>query len=217
MFLTITFFSFYFHSIDASEIVYEFSRKHEFFELDELLLTLSFTSILLVIFLIRRYTDFKKVVKKSNVDYLLKIFNRGKGVDLIKDAIIDTKNEYSLIMFDIDFFKKVNDTYGHDIGDEVLKDVILITQKLIRKDDMLIRWGGEEFILLCPKTTKHNAFLLAERCRKTIEINTFVKDIKITASFGVTDINHYEDLREQINRVDTKLYVSKNNGKNSVT
>ena len=125
----------------------------------------------------------------------------------------------SIIMCDIDHFKHVNDTYGHNAGDEVLKYVADILQSSIRIDDGAFRWGGEEFILLLPHTSLPQAVETAERFRQTIEksvIRFEDTDIKITMSFGVSEINPELTTEENVEMVDAKLYYAKEHGRNRV-
>lgn len=125
----------------------------------------------------------------------------------------------SIIMCDIDHFKHVNDTYGHNAGDEVLKYVANLLQNSIRIDDGAFRWGGEEFILLLPHKSTAEAIILAERLRTLIEesvINFEGTDIKITMSFGVSEINPELTTEENVEAVDAKLYYAKEHGRNRV-
>lgn len=125
----------------------------------------------------------------------------------------------SIIMCDIDHFKHVNDTYGHNAGDEVLKYVANLLQSSIRIDDGAFRWGGEEFILLLPHKSTAEAIVLAERLRSLIEesvISFEGTDIKITMSFGVSEINPELTTEENVEAVDAKLYYAKEHGRNRV-
>lgn len=125
----------------------------------------------------------------------------------------------SIIMCDIDHFKHVNDTYGHNAGDEVLKYVANLLQNSIRIDDGAFRWGGEEFILLLPHKSTAEAIVLAERLRGLIEesvISFEGTDIRITMSFGVSEINPELTTEENVEAVDAKLYYAKEHGRNRV-
>jgi len=133
----------------------------------------------------------------------------------------------SVIMFDIDFFKLINDTYGHSIGDSVLKMIAEIMKKNLRATDIPARYGGEEFIVLLPQTSVLEAATTAEKLRKLIE-NTAIQaenhEIKVTASFGVSDYLGKTDSQELevilsdfISTADQTLYASKNSGRNRVT
>ncbi|WP_411681532.1 GGDEF domain-containing protein [Clostridium thailandense] len=159
------------------------------------------------------------------LDPLTKVFNK-RFIDerLPADIISSSLNgePLSLIMADIDFFKKVNDTYGHIAGDEVIKMVADTLKRLIRKDvDWVARYGGEEFIVCLKNTSENSAVKAAERMRKAIE-NTIISyegmNIKVTASFGVKTLFE-EQLSEEelIKEVDNKLYEAKNTGRNKVT
>lgn len=163
--------------------------------------------------------NLEHVTHLSETDHLTKAYNRLKFNDVIKKEIIRSKtekSELSLIMFDIDFFKKINDTYGHDLGDIVLVEISKLVKKLIREEDIFCRWGGEEFMILLPNTSLKLTILVAERIRKSI-YDQSIKDIeKISCSFGVVSFDFKEDLDIFIKRVDDKLYTAKNNGRNRV-
>ena len=122
----------------------------------------------------------------------------------------------SLIMFDIDFFKKVNDTYGHDAGDMVLKKIVEIVKNSIRKIDKLVRWGGEEFIIFVPNTDLEGAAFLAEKLRRKIEEADFGKVGKVTVSFGVAGMRKGDTVDDLLKRVDEALYKAKQRGRNRV-
>jgi diguanylate cyclase (GGDEF)-like protein len=133
----------------------------------------------------------------------------------------------SVMMLDIDFFKRVNDTYGHTSGDMVLQMVAKIVTEHLRATDIPSRYGGEEFIVLFPETTAADAATIAETLRKTIEAATIQGEagtIAITSSFGVNDYvektysqSHEKILREFIDKADRALYAAKNAGRNKVT
>jgi diguanylate cyclase (GGDEF)-like protein len=133
----------------------------------------------------------------------------------------------SVMMFDIDFFKRINDAFGHSAGDMVLKMMARIAKEMLRKSDIPARYGGEEFIVFLPETSASEAATVAERLRKQIE-NTIVQaenhQITVTASFGVSDFfkemnhgDHEKMLSEFISSADQALYESKNTGRNRVT
>jgi diguanylate cyclase (GGDEF)-like protein len=125
-------------------------------------------------------------------------------------------------MIDLDFFKKINDSYGHNQGDIVLTHLGKIIRETIREIDIPCRFGGEEFIILCPQTNKEQATVLAQRLQKYIREYDFPalnNPLKVSASFGVTEINHKEDKNFDtvLERVDKALYESKENGRDRVT
>jgi len=160
----------------------------------------------------------EEVTLLSITDPLTKIFNRLKFNDELEknlNYVKRYKENLSIIMFDIDHFKKVNDFYGHDIGDEVLKILTNLIKMNIRKTDVFARWGGEEFILLVPKTNVEIAFELAEKLRKLIEKTDFPKVKNVTCSFGVCEYNN-NSTEKFLKNVDLALYKAKENGRNQV-
>lgn len=116
-------------------------------------------------------------------------------------------------MFDIDNFKLVNDTHGHLIGDEVLREMAIYLLKNIREQDLPVRWAGEEFLILLPETSIEGAKTVAEKLRSVFDSNLFSRlNLKVTVSFGIA----YEN-NEMILKADKALYSSKRSGKNRVT
>lgn len=156
---------------------------------------------------------------KSTHDKLTGAFNR-EYFESHKNLIINeyTKENHLLIfsILDIDFFKKVNDTYGHDIGDKVLKQFVQIIQNSSRNDDLVIRWGGEEFILLLKINSIDNAKKVLENIRKTIAQISFEKVEHITCSIGATVYRENETIEDSFKRADKALYEAKNSGRNKV-
>ena len=159
--------------------------------------------------------------KKANIDPLTETYNRYKFDEVIRQEEKRVSRYpdlplYSLIICDIDDFKKINDTYGHLLGDEVLKSLAKSIKSSIREYDMLFRWGGEEFVVLLPQTTCKEAEQVAHKLQKVIQ-NSAVNDIPITCSFGVSGKRDpKEDVKEVFARADQALYKAKNRGKNCV-
>ncbi len=122
----------------------------------------------------------------------------------------------SIIMLDIDFFKKINDTYGHGIGDEVLKKLTEVISKNLRKLDKFFRIGGEEFVILLPGTDIEKAKIVAEKLRELVCKTKFNKVNKVTISIGVTQARKDDTPDTLLTRVDKTLYKAKNNGRNRV-
>ena len=133
-----------------------------------------------------------------------------------------SKEHLSVLMLDIDFFKKVNDTYGHNAGDKVINACAKICSKLARSSDIVTRYGGEEFVILLPTTDINEALNLAQRIKDNIagsDISINDKDfIKVTMSIGTTQINHEADTKVEdiIKRADIALYKAKKRGRNHV-
>lgn len=152
-----------------------------------------------------------------NRDPLTKILNR-RG--LYKEYNKVKSNNMTVVMCDIDFFKKVNDTYGHDCGDEVLKLVANKLSDIDTKDKIVSRWGGEEFLIILFNINHNEAISIIENVRANIS-NTVVKfeehKMSITLSFGIIEHSKDNKLDDDINRADEKLYYSKTNGRNRVT
>lgn len=122
----------------------------------------------------------------------------------------------SLIFIDIDHFKKINDQYGHNLGDQVLLVFAQTLSANTRGQDLLARWGGEEFVLACPDTNLENALAIAEKLRRCIEDADWPKALKVTACFGVAQQMENESPTDFIGRADKALYVAKAQGRNCV-
>ena len=172
-------------------------------------------------------TDITKLKEKSNLleyqashDKLTGLFNRNRFDELYEKEIKRARrynNDLSLILFDIDNFKMINDSYGHQTGDEVLKEIAKIILGNVREQDINVRWGGEEFLILLPQTNLLGAFTVANKIRTSIETNIFTTNsLNITASFGVTQLLENDDESSFIARSDKFLYEAKKTGKNKV-
>ncbi|MBI4857584.1 MAG: GGDEF domain-containing protein [Acetobacterium woodii] len=181
--------------------------------------------------IISRLVNFIKVVTKeledanaearrlAERDYLTQAYNRMKAHEFIENEIERCNRydlEFSAIMLDMDFFKKVNDTYGHNAGDEILIHLVKLLTLEIRKIDMLSRWGGEEFLIIMPLTNLEGARITAERIRAIIELTFFPRNLSQTCSFGVTAYKKNESIEMFVDRVDKALYEAKRMGRNCV-
>jgi len=158
----------------------------------------------------------------SNTDPLTGLLNRRYIIERLENDLVKyniNKKKFAVIIADIDFFKKVNDTYGHDCGDCVLKLISKTLQDALRDQDFVSRWGGEEFLILLPETDIGGARILADRVRQTIENQVMEYDevkVSITMTFGVTVNEDYEIIRDTIKKADKALYDGKNHGRNCV-
>ncbi len=123
---------------------------------------------------------------------------------------------FCLLILDVDHFKLVNDTFGHQTGDQVLADIARILQKNIREVDIVGRWGGEEFLVICPETTIEGALVVAENLRLAMQAHVFEQVGRKSASFGVAMFHASEALTETLARADTALYRAKREGRNRV-
>lgn len=156
----------------------------------------------------------------AHTDFLTGLHNRSKLEKRLQDEMSRSQRyntPLSLIIVDIDHFKHVNDTYGHDQGDLVLKEISTILSQNIRQSDTVARWGGEEFIIVCPHTDIDGASDLAELLRTKIEKHPFTRIGHMTASFGVAQYNQGSNPKILFTAVDTALYASKAAGRNTVT
>ncbi|MCP4137962.1 MAG: diguanylate cyclase [bacterium] len=164
----------------------------------------------------RRTQDLEK---KATLDSLTKVYNRRKFNEILAQQIEAAKiceTDLSLIFFDIDNFKKINDTYGHQVGDIILIMLTNAVKTSIRKTDLLARWGGEEFITLLPCTNLEDARKIAEKVRGRVEEINFDIVGTVTCSFGVTIFDSEENIDNFIERADKALYRAKENGRNRV-
>ncbi|WP_457553152.1 sensor domain-containing diguanylate cyclase [Desulfobacula sp.] len=156
---------------------------------------------------------------KAITDPLTTLYNRGHFNYCLKNEIERSRrygSALSLIIFDIDRFKRVNDTFGHLAGDSVLKELSFLCLEIIRESDILARWGGEEFIILAPENDQTKIASFAEKLRSLIEKYGFSIKTQVTCSFGVTQYIEKEDKDEFINRADKALYQAKQGGRNKV-
>lgn len=159
----------------------------------------------------------------SVTDPLTGLYNRRHFDNMIEREFLRAQrysNDLSIALIDVDFFKKVNDTYGHLCGDYVLKEVAYLTLQTFRKTDMVFRYGGEEILVILTETPLEKAIIPLERLRKSIENYPFSYDnnnIRVTVSIGVESLNenigHFEEL---IDNADKALYYAKENGRNKV-
>ena len=162
----------------------------------------------------------EKIKRLSEEDYLTKLYNRRKIHEIIETEIKRSrryKSAFAVLLLDIDNFKNINDTYGHNTGDKVLVQFSDIIRHTIRESDIASRWGGEEFLVICPETTTEGAMSLAEKIRYNIENGSFEEAGNVTASVGVAGAQHGDNVKSLIFRADQALYSSKKAGKNRVT
>jgi len=162
----------------------------------------------------------KQLQHMATTDRLTQVYNRLKFDDELKRQIEwakTSRNSLGLIMFDLDHFKEVNDTYGHDVGDEVLKNTVILVQRHIRKSDTLARWGGEEFMIITPLTDIFELKTISETLRSRIEQYAHAGVGRVTASFGGSVLKPTDTITGLIKRVDAALYQSKQSGRNRCT
>ncbi|MCK4743470.1 MAG: diguanylate cyclase [Sulfuriflexus sp.] len=166
---------------------------------------------------------FEKAALRERVqtDSLTGLFTRDYGLAILKKLLIrgEVENDICLILLDIDFFKLVNDTYGHLAGDEVLRQIGKLLNSAVRDFDTVCRFGGEEFMIVLRHTTKNVAMKVAERIRQSISENIVQfdgKDIQVTISQGVAVAQSESDSMVLLNKADAALYEAKAQGRNCV-
>ena len=169
---------------------------------------------------IRKRLEFEdKLERLATIDRLTSIYNRYK-MDLSLDEQIKIAKRYdrvfSIIFFDIDNFKKINDFYGHRVGDIVLSELSRVVRKEIRDCDIFGRWGGEEFLIILPETSLAEAVKTAEKLRVRIEEHHFKIVDNLTCSFGVTVVRRIDTAESIVIRADEMMYKAKQNGRNRV-
>jgi len=186
-------------------------------------LTLAFVIIILVIlFFYIKLTRLKKSLEYyASKDPLTDLYNR-RYFTKISESIFHlakrNHSKFSILMLDIDNFKRINDTYGHKVGDDVIVALSNVLQQHSRSSDIVCRFGGEEFILLLPDTDKEGAFVIAQKIRKLVEELKVADGISFRVSIGVSelDIENDRTIEDVIKRADDALYSAKNSGKNRV-
>jgi diguanylate cyclase (GGDEF)-like protein len=160
-----------------------------------------------------------KLYRESTVDPLTKLINRRVLLRLARRSH-EYHEVYSVVMFDLDRFKRVNDNYGHAIGDKVLVAVAKVIQKELRATDIIARFGGEEFVAILPKTKLDDANIIASRVAVAISRQVITladgNELIVTASVGVTQRKQAENLDDVLKRADDFLYFAKDNGRNQV-
>lgn len=162
----------------------------------------------------------KKLLEQLYItDPLTKLYNRGYFDELMKTISIHQRKadvDFVMLVADIDHFKSINDYFGHQVGDEVLIEVAACLNNSLRDDDVVARWGGEEFVVMLKKVSIEEAQGIAEKLRSNIENLIIQENIKVTSSFGMTKYIVSEDTKETFKRADEALYEAKNSGRNRV-
>ena len=152
-------------------------------------------------------------------DSLTGLYNRHKFIELFHSSfrlMQQRQNSLSTILIDIDHFKKVNDSFGHNVGDNTLSKIAEFLLEKLRETDIICRWGGEEFLVLLPATNIEQAQNIAEKLRRKLEQTSFEKVKTLSASFGIAAVTNSDTLEDVINRADHALYLAKHNGRNCV-
>ena len=161
----------------------------------------------------------RELAGQAHTDPLTGALNR-QGLREALMHRLDTPAHYgadmAVIFMDIDNFKQINDRHGHDAGDDVLRRFAAIIRHEVRAGDKLVRWGGEEFLLVCPDTNREHAALLAEKLRTAMATQDWPHALRVSCSFGATALHQDEDIGSAIARADAALYAAKSKGRNRV-
>lgn len=155
----------------------------------------------------------------SHTDQLTTIANRRKVMEVLYTEVSNFQRHhrpFSVLMFDIDHFKRVNDNYGHEVGDQVLIRLAQVIKETIRETDTFGRWGGEEFIIVCPNTNKDMALEVAKKVFSSIHSHNFPLQIKVTVSLGLSEFTHIHTLESVLVEIDKKMYRAKQMGRNRI-
>lgn len=188
-----------------------------------LMIQLSIIFIFIILGFIYRQYEMNRYAKKllylSQTDLLTGLYNRTKIDQALNDEMTRAKRngyEFSILLFDVDFFKKVNDTFGHQMGDKVLISLAKSAQESLRTYDIIGRWGGEEFLVLCPECGNQEAMIVAERLRKSVEEADSPTQCAHTISIGVATMQQDDTPHTLVSRADDALYQAKHQGRNQV-
>ena len=160
-----------------------------------------------------------KLREISVIDPMTGIFNRRKFNEVIRHETVEHERysrNMTVVMFDIDFFKQVNDDFGHAAGDQVLQQLVATVQKVLRESDYFFRWGGDEFLVLAPETGVQESLILAERLRIAVAGQQFGEVGEVTISIGFGQYIKGEDIDALLKRADDALYEAKHSGRNFV-
>lgn len=226
LYITCYYYSIHHEPIYQSEAL---KRNEPYIYMINIFITFTVLIVFSIMFLIEIEVAFDALYAKNrrlgnlaNTDPLTGLFNRRTMTEHVKEMYqdyVDYKKPFCLIICDIDDFKKINDTYGHDCGDEVLISISKKLSDIVRGHDFLCRWGGEEFLILLKNIEIDNARIIAERIREHIEaMKITYKDIHvhITMTFGVASAAESEDYEGLFKIADERLYEGKKSGKNIV-
>jgi diguanylate cyclase (GGDEF)-like protein len=169
----------------------------------------------------RRIVELQEMLRhNARHDVLTELLNRRAGLERLKEECARSRREnepLSVAVLDLDHFKNINDTYGHESGDEVLREAAQRLRKMVRSYDVIARLGGEEFLLLFPKTSRQIAEEICERIRRGFESKAFLpENVSVTASIGVASFGGDEDEQMLLRRADAALYEAKHSGRNLV-
>lgn len=163
-----------------------------------------------------------EIERLSVTDQLTNCYNRRYFLQRLQNEFDKGKRYgevFAVIMFDIDHFKRINDTYGHDVGDSVLRELSKLVANRLRATDVFARWGGEEFMILLPESTREQAWEVAEAIRKQVAAHSFAPVAQVTCSFGISvyQKSEFASADDLTRASDVALYEAKRTGRNKTT
>lgn len=161
----------------------------------------------------------RKLMKQANTDTLTGLYNRRRTMEYLEKLLETPDTQISICLCDIDFFKRVNDTYGHDIGDEVLKKISETFQKRLPPDTFISRWGGEEFLLIFPRLNGDETIIALETLRQKIKEIVFdggSETFSVTLTYGLVEYDYRSDITTLLKEADEKLYLGKESGRDRI-
>lgn len=164
-----------------------------------------------------RASAFEELERLSNTDKLTGLYNRLRLDELLSEQIALTQrtgNTFTVVLCDIDHFKRINDEHGHLVGDEILVQLSALLSEHTRATDHVGRWGGEEFLIICPATDTEGAYHLIESLRQAVANLTFSQDLSLTMSFGIATVRPSSNILAVLKAADAALYAAKHNGRN---
>ncbi|KUM04614.1 GGDEF domain-containing protein [Chromobacterium subtsugae] len=198
-------------------------HSHPDSALDEVLLVGFTLAISMSVFAARRLREalilLKALRRQAERDDITGLANRRRANQMLQretERSYRSNRLYSVLLIDLDHFKSINDTHGHQIGDAVLQRFGKVLQKRARQLDTIARWGGEEFIVICPETEQPGALTLAESIRQLLKETDFAPVPQVTASIGVATLSDDDTPDSLVHRADMYLYAAKQAGRNRV-
>lgn len=188
---------------------------------EKMIFTASVSSTSLFAYLVakRNMLQQQQLIRLARTDSLTNTGNRRSADEEFNISIRDFKRTgtlYWLVMFDVDHFKHVNDSFGHETGDQVLKNLVLVVKKHLRATDRIFRVGGEEFAILIKEQNIHNIEILTEKLRELVEHADIISEKKITISLGASCLKANDNIQSWTKRTDEMLYLAKEQGRNQV-
>ena len=155
----------------------------------------------------------QELTRIVGIDELTRIYNRFKLDDILQSEISRSERYNTM---DVDYFKQINDNYGHLAGDAVLVQVACILKETVRQTDVFGRWGGDEFLIILPETNLEQATLVAKKIQKAVNLQPFSIAKQVTCSFGVTQYLKDDNRDDILTRSDRALYQAKNSNRNAI-